>query len=185
MKSAKRISLVYCVLMPSVSAALVKPFRRCSRERVCSDVGTQAYRNEKLVSNGSGFLCANGSCDGNRSVPQNTRSHIPLRRCESSTLSRGTYLPLNLDVLFTPLHRMRERSSKARILEPATKPLLSICLFHRSDPRKELVYLSHLKQLKYPWTHPSDIQPNSSALAPDIVADNQPKPRGIHIRNLR
>jgi len=141
--------------MPSVSAALVKPCRRCSRERVCSDVGTQAHRNEKLVSNESGFLCANGSCDGNRSVPQNTRCHIPLRRCESSTLSRGTYLPLNLDAPFTRLHRMSERSSKARIPKPETTPLKPICLFHRSDPRKELVYLSHLKQLKYAWIQAS------------------------------
>jgi hypothetical protein len=52
---------------------------------------------------------------------------------------------------------------------------------HRSDPRKEFVYLSHLEQLKNACTHSGHNQPNSSALTQNIVADDQPKPRRIHV----
>jgi hypothetical protein len=55
-------------------------------------------------------------------------------------------------------------------------PSQPICLFDRSDPGKEFVYRGHLEQLKHARTHSGRHQPNSSALAPDIVADDQPKP---------
>jgi len=75
--------------------------------------------------------------------------------------------------------------TKIRLTSPEFSPSQPICLIDRSDPWKELVYVGHLKQLKHARTHSNQNEPNSSALAPNIVADDQPEPRRIHIRDLR
>src|SRR5580658_5068470 len=69
--------------------------------------------------------------------------------------------------------------------EPTLMPSHPICLIKRSDPRKESIYVSHLEQLNHTRIHSSQNQPNSSAPAPNIVADDQPNPHGIHVGDLR
>jgi hypothetical protein len=54
-----------------------------------------------------------------------------------------------------------------------------------SRDRKHTRHSREPEQLLDPRIHPNNTQPNPLALAPNIMADQHPKPGRIHIRNLR